>query len=159
MHSRSHPFVWWRSRRGGGECGTGPAPSSEDWHPWSGERPGWSTPEGEDFGVRRPLRFLAYRLGLDERQVGELAIILNELKTERAQAAVDNRRVTSAFADALSAEVLDEKKIADAAADRVRSAERLRDAVAKALAKIHALLSPEQRQKLAYLIRTGTLQI
>jgi hypothetical protein len=153
MHSRSHPFVWWRSRRGGGECGTGSAPSSEDWHP------GWSTPEGEDFGVRRPLRFLAYRLGLDERQVSELAIILNELKTERAQAAVDNRRVTSAFADAISAEALDEKKIAEAAADRVRSAERLRDAVAKALGKIHALLSPEQRQKLAYLIRTGTLQI
>jgi Spy/CpxP family protein refolding chaperone len=109
--------------------------------------------------VRRPLRFLAYRLALDERQVSELAIILNELKTERAQAAVDNRRVTSAFADALAAEVLDEKKIADAAAERVKSAERLRDAVAKALGKIHGLLSPEQRQKLAYLIRTGTLQI
>src|SRR5262245_11913527 len=82
MHSRSHPFVWWRTRRGGGECGTGASPSAEDWHPWS-------MPEGEDFGVRRPLRFLAYRLGLDERQVSELAIILNELKTERAQAAVD----------------------------------------------------------------------
>ena len=38
------------------------------------------------FGVRRPLRFLAYKLQLDPRQVGELAAILNELKTERVQA-------------------------------------------------------------------------
>jgi len=42
---------------------------------------------GGAFGVRRPLRFLAYKLELDERQVSELARILDELKTERAQAA------------------------------------------------------------------------
>jgi hypothetical protein len=31
--------------------------------------------------------------------------------------------------------------------------------VLNALKKIHALLDPEQREKLAYLIRTGTLQV
>ncbi len=36
-------------------------------------------------------------------------------------------------------------------------AERLSDAVVKALGRIHKLLSPEQRERLAYLIRTGTL--
>src|SRR4051812_19532092 len=46
---------------------------------------------GGAFGVRRPLRFLAHKLELDEKQVTELARVLNELKTERAQAAVDNR--------------------------------------------------------------------
>src|SRR4029453_5507670 len=47
---------------------------------------------GGAFGVRRPLRFLAYKLGLEETQVSELAKILDEIKTERAQAAVDHRR-------------------------------------------------------------------
>jgi hypothetical protein len=32
-------------------------------------------------------------------------------------------------------------------------------AVAKALSRIHALLLPEQRAKLAYLLRTGSLVI
>src|SRR2546422_10589186 len=53
------------------------------------------------FGVRRPLRLLAYKLGLDPEQVGELARILNELKTERAQAEVDERRTAAMFADVL----------------------------------------------------------
>src|SRR5947209_20584347 len=35
---------------------------------------------GGPFGVRRPLRFLAYKLGLDEKQVAELARVLDELK-------------------------------------------------------------------------------
>lgn len=41
----------------------------------------------------------------------------------------------------------------------MKSAERLRDAVTSALGRIHGLLSPEQRGKLAYLIRTGTVAI
>jgi len=42
---------------------------------------------------------------------------------------------------------------------RVQSAQRLRDAVVKALERIHALLNAEQRVQLAYLIRTGTLSV
>ena len=57
---------------------------------------------GGGFGVRRPLRFLAYKLGLDEKQVAELARLLDEVKTERAQAEVDDRRTLSEFADALA---------------------------------------------------------
>jgi hypothetical protein len=41
----------------------------------------------------------------------------------------------------------------------VKSAERIRDAVVTALAAIHALLQPGQREQLAYLIRTGALLI
>ena len=111
------------------------------------------------FGVRRPLRFLAYKLQLDERQVGELAAILNELKTERAQAAVDDRRTLTAFADAVAGESFDEARAGGAAEQRVKSAERLQGAVRQALAKIHALLDPEQRARLAYLIRTGALTL
>jgi Spy/CpxP family protein refolding chaperone len=109
--------------------------------------------------VRRPLRFLAYKLELDDRQVPELARILDELKTERAQAEVDRRRSLAAFADAVGSESFDATRAGEAGKLRVATAERLRDAVATALQKIHALLDPDQRAKLAYLIRTGTLVI
>ena len=109
--------------------------------------------------MRRPLRFLAYKLELDERQVAELARILNELKTERAQAEVDRRRTIAAFADAVAGDGFDAAKATEGGALRVHSAERLRDAVVKALQQIHGVLQPEQRSRLAYLIRTGTLVI
>jgi Spy/CpxP family protein refolding chaperone len=105
------------------------------------------------------LRFLVHRLGLDEKQVTELARILNELKTERAQAEVDRQRTIAAFADALSGDAFDEAKAAEGGTLRVQSAERLRDAVLKALRQIHAVLNAEQRVRLAYLIRTGTLTL
>ena len=110
------------------------------------------------FGVRRPLRYLAYRLSLDERQTAEVARILDELKTERAQVAVDERRAVSAFADALEADALDAAKLDEAASSRVRSSERLKGAVVKALGRIHAVLDPEQRKQFAFLIRTGAVQ-
>jgi Spy/CpxP family protein refolding chaperone len=115
--------------------------------------------EGGSFGVRRPLRFLAYKLNLSEEQVAALARILDELKTERAQAAVDDRRTVSAFADALGLEQFDEARAKEGGDLRARSAERLRDAVVKALGKIHALLDSAQRAQLAYLIRTGVLSL
>jgi len=91
--------------------------------------------------------------------VAELARVLDELKTERAQAAVDDRRATAALADALGLEKFDEAKATEGGSVRVKSAERLRDAVVKSLGKIHALLDSGQRAQLAYLIRTGALGI
>ena len=136
--------------------------------------PGWGGRHGEPgeafaghdhdghfggFGVRRPLRFLAYKLELNEEQVEELASILNDLKTERAQGDVDLRRSTAVIAEAIAGETLDAAKLASATNDRVKSAERLRDAVVKAIGRIHTMLSPEQRSRFAYLIRTGVLSI
>jgi Spy/CpxP family protein refolding chaperone len=114
---------------------------------------------GSNFGVRRPLRFLAHKLDLDERQIAELARILDELKTERAQAEVDRRRTLTAFADALTPDTFDAARATEAGDLRVKSAERLRDAVVKALQRIHALLHADQRVRLGYLIRTGTLTV
>lgn len=114
---------------------------------------------GGGFGIRRPLRFLAHKLELDEAQVAEFARILDELKTERAQAEVDRRRTTAAFADALAGDPFDPAKAKEGGDLRVQSAERLRGAVLKALQQIHSLLRPDQRARLAYLIRTGTLMI
>ncbi len=114
---------------------------------------------GGGFGVRRPLRFLAHKLDLDDRQVSELARILDDLKTERAQAEVDRRRTLAAFADAVSAQTFAADRAAEGGDLRLKSAERLRDAVVKAVQRIHALLNAEQRVRLAYLIRTGTLTV
>jgi Spy/CpxP family protein refolding chaperone len=114
---------------------------------------------GAGLGVRRPLRFLAYKLQLSDTQVGELARIISELKTERAQAEVDDRRVVSALADAISGGSFDEAKANAAAKQRVQSTERVQEAVVKSLGRIHALLNEEQRAALGYLIRTGTLAL
>lgn len=110
-------------------------------------------------GVRRPLRFLAHKLDLQESQVAELARILDEIKTERAQAAVDHRRAISAFADAIESEVFDEAKANAGAQVRLQSADRLRGVIVTALSRLHKMLDPQQRSRLAYLIRTGTLSI
>lgn len=153
-----HPgmFFWHAHRRGG--CG-----ENAGWHgaPYGGGGGGGGGDDfgGGSFGVRRPLRFLAYKLELDERQATELATVLHELKTERAQADVDYRRTTSALADAVAADSFDEAKAQAAATERAKSTERVQAAVARALARIHALLRPEQRAKFAYLLRTGTLSM
>lgn len=181
-----HPgfFGWWKR---GSDCGPSDkfdAPLRGDAHgghcgprhhggpgggpfahgaPWSGGHRGGphfhEDGDGGGFGVRRPLRFLAWKLELEEEQVAKLAIILDELKTERAQAAVDQRRTIAAFADAVSDSVFDDAKVKEAGDGRVKSAERLRDAVQKALAAIHAILDDEQRKRLGYLLRTGALAI
>ena len=70
-----------------------------------------------------------------------------------------DRRALSAFADAIAADVFDASGADAGAGLRLQSAERLRGAVTTALAKLHALLRPEQRERLAYLIRTGTLVV
>jgi len=164
-------MMWWlkRARRHGCEGGSMHAGAGADgtehageggWQagPW-GHHGGGDDFSGGAFGVRRPLRFLAFKLNLSEQQVGELAKILDELKTERAQAAVDDRRTVAAFADALGLEKFDEAKAKEGGGLRVKSAERLRDAVSAALGKIHGLLDSGQRAQLAYLIRTGVLSI
>ncbi len=158
---------WWRAHHD--HCGSwfaaGCRPGAGHHHGHGGDGDGFENGGDGDgfggggFGVRRPLRFLAYKLGLDERQVSELARILDALKTERAQAEVDRRRTLSAFADAVSADAFDHARAKEGADLRLASAERLRDAVTKALEQIHGLLDKDQRERLGYLIRTGTLSI
>jgi Spy/CpxP family protein refolding chaperone len=181
-------FAWWHARRRGAcnesqyGCGDGgegegggvsfgPGGGGGGWrghhghhgpdHPFhGGEGPrGGGDEFGGGFGVRRPLRFLAFKLELSEKQVSELATVLSELKTERAQAAVDQRRTTSTLADAVAAEAFDEAKARGAADERTKSNERVQQAVVRALGRMHALLEPEQRTRLAYLLRTGALSI
>ena len=125
-------------------------------------RPEWfASPvdEGGGFGVRRPLRFLAHKLELNDEQVAQLATVLSALKTERAQADVDERRRTTALASAFEGAEFDGAKVDAAEQEQARSAERLRENVKSALSQIHGLLDETQRKKFAYLLRTGVLSV
>jgi Spy/CpxP family protein refolding chaperone len=128
-------------------------PHRDHHHEWDRSE-GWS-----GLGVRRPLRFLAHKLDLNESQFTAFARILNDLKTERAQAEVDDRRAQADFADSIAGDAFDSPKASGAGERRVQSEARLRDALVRALEQIHSLLDPEQRQRLAYLIRTGVLTL
>jgi Spy/CpxP family protein refolding chaperone len=155
-------MAWWKHARHAAHCGVeaGCGPSvHEAFETRFAGPPHEGDFGGGAFGVRRPLRFLAYKLELEDAQVSELAAILSDLKTERAQAAVDDRRTTAGFADSIAKDAFDATKVAEIADERVKTAARLRDAVVKALGRIHAMLKPDQREKLAYLIRTGALSI
>src|SRR5213078_2700208 len=88
-------------------CGPHARAAWEEAAPWIAAASGFFGAAA--FGVRRPLRFLAFQLGLDETQTREVARILDELKTVRA------------------------------------------------LDRLHRVLRPEQRAKLALLIRTGAV--
>ena len=114
---------------------------------------------GGGFGIRRPLRFLAHKLELDEDQVQDLASILEVVKTERAQAAVDGRRAHALFADAINGETFDADKAKEAAKLRVEATQRVNDAVVNSLQQMHGLLEDDQRKTLALLLRTGPLSV
>jgi hypothetical protein len=164
-----HPaFYWWHNHaRGSRREGCGPSagcgPGGERFFGGHDPRdhgdPGGGPFGGGPFGVRRPLRFLANKLDLSEPQIAELARILDELKIERAQAEVDHRRTVAAFADAIEGASFGEPRAKEGGEQRVKSAERLRDAVVKALSQIHATLDDDQRKRFAYLIRTGVVAL
>jgi Spy/CpxP family protein refolding chaperone len=135
----------------------GPWDRGDDWMRHHGRHHGSEEEGFGGFGVRRPLRVLAHKLDLDEKQITEMARILDELKTERAQAAVDDRRTLAEFADSLAGETFDAAKAAAAGDRRVASSGRLKEAIVRALSQIHTVLNPDQRTRLAYLIRTGVL--
>ncbi len=111
------------------------------------------------WGVRRPLRFMARQLDLDEDQVTELAAILDDLKMQRAQLKVDRRRAVSVFADVFQEDSFDTDRIQEACKARAESQRLVEEAVGKALERTYALLDKDQRKRLAYLLRSEGLSI
>ncbi len=111
------------------------------------------------FGVRRPLRYMARQLELDDDQVELLAAILDDLKTERAQARVDRRKAVSVFADAFLGDAFDSDRVSEACRARAESERLVEEAVAKVLQRTYEMLDKEQRKRLAHLLRTEGLTI
>jgi hypothetical protein len=122
-------------------------------HHWkSGRRSG-------SFGVRRPLRYLSYQLDLDESQRRRIAIVLDAVKTEREQAALDEKKMAADLADLVAKPELTDEALSRVLSVRVSSTDRVQKQVASAIREIVTALDPDQREEFAYLLRTGTIQI
>jgi hypothetical protein len=113
----------------------------------------WSS--GPMFGVRRPLRHLAWKLNLDEAQMRALVDVLDRLKTGYAQARLDQDRSTSEVAAVFSTAAFDDERAKSALLTRTRATETLNQELLAALRGIFDLLNEEQRREFAYLLRSG----
>ena len=170
-----HPgYMWyWKQRqrqRYGGSCGpthasgwceTGAGAPRAEWsYHHSGFRGRGDAVFGSGgFGVRRPIRFLAERLDLSEKQVAALARIIEQIRIEREQAAVDLRRAAGELADAFERRDFASDAAESAGRRRVHAAKSVQDVVASALRQLHEMLDEEQREELASLIRTGAIRL
>lgn len=114
---------------------------------------------GGNFGVRRPLRYLSYQLDLDESQRRSIAAVLDRLKTEREQAALDEKKMVADLADLVAQPEASQEALQSTLSARVRSVEVLQAHIARSLAEITALLDPDQREEFAYLLRTGAFRV
>jgi hypothetical protein len=115
--------------------------------------------DGPLFGVRRPLRHLAWRLSLSEAQVREMVDVLDRLKTAYGQAKLDRDRATSDVAQAFGQSAFDAERIAKALDGRLNATQGLNAELASALARIFAILDEKQRGEFAYLLRSGSFTL
>jgi Spy/CpxP family protein refolding chaperone len=166
MHHRHHRHRWQRHFERAFAHGCGSPDASERWAEDLAEQARRFAHRFEEevfgaagLGVRRPLRFLAWKLALSDEQTAALARILERLKLERAQAALDQRKAAADLADAVEAAEFARAKVEAAGELRSAAAQRVEAAVAAALAELHALLDAEQRARLAELVRTGAIRI
>ncbi len=143
---RSHYSCWpWRAAYAGHVQSSKPYESR------------WHHRRGADFGVRRPLRYLAHHLDLDESQMRRMAQVLNQLKTERDQAELDEKRTVTALADLLAegTPTLEDAKRALEA--RTVSAQRLTEETAQAVVTISSFLDDDQQVQFVNLLLTGAI--
>src|SRR5262245_53137227 len=125
-------------------------------HPHSGFRQSmytWS--QGPSFGMRRPLRHLAWKLQLSESQIRDVVDVLDRLKTAYSQARLDQDRSTSEVAAVFSAPEFNGERVSTALATRTRATDVLNGELLAAIKRIYELLNEEQRHQFAYLLRSG----
>ena len=109
------------------------------------------------FSVKRPLRFLIHKLELDEAQIIVVADALSDFKIDKDQADVERRRANKVLVSALNGDEFDQVKAAEGVKQQVEAQQRLREAFVAALERVHGVLNPTQREKLAFLL--GSLDI
>ena len=109
------------------------------------------------FGVRRPLRYLAHQLDLDDSQTRKMASILNQLKTEREQAELDEKRTVAGMANLLADGTPSLNEMREALSGRVKSAQHLQEETAKAVVAIVNLLDDDQRGEFITVLLTGSV--
>ena len=109
--------------------------------------------------MRRPLRYLTWKLDLDENQTRRMAAVLNSLKTEREQAALDEQRTTAELAKLMEGETPTLEEVREALGGRVAATEKLVDETAKAVVAIAGFLDEDQREEFIELLLTGTVSL
>ena len=149
---RTFPCGWQRYAAAGGSMETSDSPNYQESRHRHGHR-------GGSFGARRPLRYLSYRLDLDERQQRQVAAILERVKMEREQAKLDEKKTVSELAGMVTGETVSVDGFQQALAPRVDSARNLQTALAKALQEMVDLLDTDQREELAHLLRSGAFRV
>ena len=115
----------------------------------------WHGRRGASFGVRRPLRYLAHNLELDEHQVRRMATVLNQLKTEREQAALDEKRTVAGIAALMAEGTPTLEECRTELKGRTRATEQLNEETSKAIVAICELLDDDQRAEFVDLLLTG----
>lgn len=119
----------------------------------------WHRQSGRSFGVRRPLRYLAHHLDLNESQTRRMASVLNTLKTEREQAELDEKRTVTALASLLEEGTPTLAEAREVLKARVDSADQLKEETAKALVAISDFLDQDQREEFINLLLTGSVSL
>lgn len=119
----------------------------------------WRGGGGAGFGVRRPLRYLAHRLDLDDSQTRRMASVLNQLKTEREQAQLDEKRSVSALADLMAEGTPTIDEVKQVLESRLSSTEQLNHETAKAVVAISDFLDQDQKEEFINLMLTGSISL
>ncbi len=112
---------------------------------------------GAQFGVRRPLRYLSYQLDLSENQMRRMSSVLNAIKNEREQSALDEKRTVTAIADLMADGTPTLEEFSEALQPRTRSAEQLQAEIARGLAQISDILDEDQREQFVGLLLSGAI--
>lgn len=110
---------------------------------------------GPMFGMRRPIRQLAWKLELSDAQTRDLVEILDRLKTAYGQAKLDRDRSVSDIAAVFGGAVFEASHIDAALDSRVTATRTLNGELTAALKRIYELLTESQRREFAYLLRSG----
>ena len=87
------------------------------------------------------------------------AEVIEDWKTDYAQAEVDGRRARKRLTVAFSPEGFDAEAATAALQDRTQSLARVHSGVVEGLSALHDALSPEQRSTFALLVRTGEIKL
>ncbi len=85
--------------------------------------------------------------------------MLNQLKTERDQAALDEKRTVASVAVLLESGTPTLDELREALQGRVDSAEQLREETAKAVVAISDFLDQDQREEFINLLLTGSVTL
>jgi hypothetical protein len=101
------------------------------------------------------LRGLFYRLGTRPEQEKVVTAEADALAAALADVRGDARALRADLAELLAAPTLDRARLDEALAARLARLEALKARAAEALGRIHATLDPEQRARLAELVRSG----